>query len=347
MYPFWDSVVWPILQTAGARRIVEIGALRGDTTVLMLERLGRRGRAARHRSGARVRPGRARSSGSRAATSSTATSATMCCRNFRAIDVALVDGDHNWFTVYHELKLLAEACAAGRRAAPGTDPARRRSGPTAAATSYYAPERIPEEFRQPYAQRGIRPGAQGSAAAGRVEPGALQRADRRRPAQRRDDRARRLRRRVRPSAAARRAARVLRAGDRGRGGASRRAARARRGARLAREQRGQGRLLELGERLRLQAMLFQHNDYYGHSAADRRDSPSATSTCSKRPLLDEHISITSCGSSYLADCVGERPPARTTREAAATRFARCRTDGNRSSSGAEPAGCRTRRREGS
>src|SRR5438477_430161 len=39
MYPFWDRVVWPILQAAGARRIVEIGALRGETTALMLERL--------------------------------------------------------------------------------------------------------------------------------------------------------------------------------------------------------------------------------------------------------------------------------------------------------------------
>ena len=40
MYPFWDPVVWPILQAVHARRIVEIGALRGETTVLMLEQLG-------------------------------------------------------------------------------------------------------------------------------------------------------------------------------------------------------------------------------------------------------------------------------------------------------------------
>src|SRR5207248_5133121 len=40
MYPFWERVIWPVLQTTRAKRIVEIGALRGETTALMLERLG-------------------------------------------------------------------------------------------------------------------------------------------------------------------------------------------------------------------------------------------------------------------------------------------------------------------
>ena len=35
---------------------------------------------------------------------------------------------------------------------------------------YYVPERIPEEFRQPYAQRGMRPGTQGAAPARRAQP---------------------------------------------------------------------------------------------------------------------------------------------------------------------------------
>src|SRR3954451_2487501 len=156
MYPFWDRVVWPILQAAKARRIVEIGALRGDTTVLMLERLGPDtelhvidpvpefdpalhearfpGRYIFHRDiSHNVLP------------------------ELPAVDVALVDGDHNWFTVYHELRLLAEG--ARRDGAPLPIlilhdvlwPYGRRD-------LYYAPERIPEEFRQPNAQKGIRPG---------------------------------------------------------------------------------------------------------------------------------------------------------------------------------------------
>jgi len=106
MYPFWDPVVWPLLQAAEARRIVEIGALRGETTALMLERLGADaelhvidpvpefdpaqheerfpGRYIFHRDiSHNVLPG------------------------LPPMDVALVDGDHNWFTVYHELRLLS------------------------------------------------------------------------------------------------------------------------------------------------------------------------------------------------------------------------------------------------
>src|SRR3954466_12815233 len=101
MYPFWDPVVGPLLQAAHARRIVEIGALRGETTALMLERLGPdtelhvidpipelpppghgrdfRGRYPSHRDVSHnVLP------------------------TLPPVDVALVDGDHNWFTVYHE-----------------------------------------------------------------------------------------------------------------------------------------------------------------------------------------------------------------------------------------------------
>ena len=40
MFPFWDLAVAPILDAIGARRVVEIGALRGETTTQMLERLG-------------------------------------------------------------------------------------------------------------------------------------------------------------------------------------------------------------------------------------------------------------------------------------------------------------------
>jgi predicted O-methyltransferase YrrM len=65
-------------------------------------------------------------------------------------DCAIVDGDHNWYTVFHELE--------------GLRPMMRRNGvillhdvafPYARRDQYYAPERIPAEFRQPHARRGI------------------------------------------------------------------------------------------------------------------------------------------------------------------------------------------------
>ena len=40
MFPLWDVAIAPVLHAAGARRVVEIGALRGETTVRMLDSLG-------------------------------------------------------------------------------------------------------------------------------------------------------------------------------------------------------------------------------------------------------------------------------------------------------------------
>ena len=72
-----------------------------------------------------------------------------------AMDAALIDGDHNWYTVYNELKLLAATAREADAALPvlvlhdvGWPYGRR--------DLYYAPERIPDEYRQPYEQKGLR-----------------------------------------------------------------------------------------------------------------------------------------------------------------------------------------------
>ena len=40
MFPFWEVAIRPVLEAVRPRRVVEIGALRGETTTLMLECLG-------------------------------------------------------------------------------------------------------------------------------------------------------------------------------------------------------------------------------------------------------------------------------------------------------------------
>lgn len=156
MYPFWATVIEPLIMAAEAKRIVEIGALRGETTALMLDSLGpdselhvidpvpafdpgeheRRfpGRYVFHRDlSLNVLP------------------------HAEAFDVALIDGDHNWYTVYNELRLLREASRRSRRPLPMLIlhdvlwPYGRRD-------LYYEPSQIPEEFRQPYDRRGMMPG---------------------------------------------------------------------------------------------------------------------------------------------------------------------------------------------
>ncbi len=168
MYPFWDRVIWPVLQATGARRIVEIGALRGETTALMLERLGPDTELhvidpvpefdpAEHE---REFPGR-----------------YIFHRDLShnvlptlpAVDVALVDGDHNWYTVYHELRMLSES--ARRDHAPLPVLVLHDVGwPYGRRDLYYVPERVPEEFRQPYEQKGIRPGTKQVLPTGGLNP---------------------------------------------------------------------------------------------------------------------------------------------------------------------------------
>ncbi|HTD49874.1 MAG TPA: TylF/MycF/NovP-related O-methyltransferase, partial [Acidimicrobiia bacterium] len=157
-----------MIQATHARRIVEIGALRGETTALMLERLGPDtelhvidpvpefdpaaheqqfpGRYLFHRDVSHnVLP------------------------HLPAVDVALIDGDHNWFTVYHELRILSET--ARRAGAPLPVLVMHDvCWPYGRRDLYYAPERIPEEFRQPYEMKGVRPGSPRVLAQGGLNP---------------------------------------------------------------------------------------------------------------------------------------------------------------------------------
>jgi cephalosporin hydroxylase len=156
MFPLWDVAIAPVLQAAGAQRVVEVGALRGETTVRMLDDLGAEAELyvidpepqfdpAEHE---RAFPGRYHFHRGLSLD---------VLQTLGPVDAALIDGDHNWYTVYNELRLLAEGA---RR--HGTDfpvlilhdvlwPYGRRD-------LYYAPERIPTELRQPYARAGINPG---------------------------------------------------------------------------------------------------------------------------------------------------------------------------------------------
>ena len=74
------------------------------------------------------------------------------------MDAALVDGDHNWYTVYNELRLLRQVARHGGAPLPllilhdvGWPYGRR--------DLYCEPETIPEQFRQPWRRAGMRPGS--------------------------------------------------------------------------------------------------------------------------------------------------------------------------------------------
>ncbi len=70
----------------------------------------------------------------------------------RDIDAWVIDGDHNWYTVFHELQSISRVCA--RDAKPMLVALHDVGWPCARRDSYYAPKRIPAEFCQPHDYHG-------------------------------------------------------------------------------------------------------------------------------------------------------------------------------------------------
>lgn len=70
------------------------------------------------------------------------------------VDLALVDGDHNWYTVFHELLALEQNNADNLADMP-LIVAHDTGWPYGRRDLYYDPSTIPKEYRQPYAQEGI------------------------------------------------------------------------------------------------------------------------------------------------------------------------------------------------
>jgi cephalosporin hydroxylase len=155
MFPFWELVVAPILDVIDTRRVVEIGALRGENTVLMLERLNADTELHvidpvpdfdpdEH---ARMFPGRYIFHRDLSLN---------VLPDLPPMDAALIDGDHNWYTVYNECKALAEVARAAGAPLPVMIlhdvlwPYGRRD-------LYYSPDNIPKEFRQTNETRGMHP----------------------------------------------------------------------------------------------------------------------------------------------------------------------------------------------
>jgi hypothetical protein len=76
----------------------------------------------------------------------------------KAADVFLIDGDHNWYTVFNELKLIEKYAADAERPFP-VIMLHDIAWPYGRRDLYYNPETIPEAFRKPYKKGGIRSGS--------------------------------------------------------------------------------------------------------------------------------------------------------------------------------------------
>ena len=154
MHWYWESAVRPLLVGSRARTVVEVGAGHGHTTKRLVE-LARERRMTVHvvdpapnfdaaalaaGSGGRMIFHRARSHDILPA--------------IGPVDVALIDGDHNWYTVHGDLQRLWAAAEEAGRPAPAAF-LHDVEWPYARRDMYYDPKAIPDEARQPWARRGI------------------------------------------------------------------------------------------------------------------------------------------------------------------------------------------------
>jgi len=154
MNGFWDLLIRPALEAAAAREIVEIGSEGGKHTRRLLDWCSQHG--------ARLHviepvpgydPAELAAAYPQAFVFHQATSLEILPKLGR-IDAALIDGDHNWYTVHHELLELEKTHGGDFPLVLLHD----MSWPFARRDMYYAPERIPVEYRQPYACGGVLPG---------------------------------------------------------------------------------------------------------------------------------------------------------------------------------------------
>ena len=156
MLAFWPEIIHPLLQELDPKHIVEIGSEEGKTTRLLLQFAQSRG-AVVHA----VDPGPVfdvaawqKQYGETFDFHRLPSLVALCA--IERFDAVLIDGDHNWFTVFNELQLIE------RRALDATRPMplillHDVAWPYGRRDLYYAPDAIPAEHRQPWAKKGISP----------------------------------------------------------------------------------------------------------------------------------------------------------------------------------------------
>jgi hypothetical protein len=171
MRHFWNSVVRPVLEVMNPSSIVEIGAARGHNTRRLAGHCRESGTVLHvidpaPRFDAEVEA-LVREDG---VVMHTDLSLNVL-RDLPAVDVALVDGDHNWYTVFHELRLLQDAARRVNRPTPVAI-CHDVCWPYGRRDLYYDPSTIPAEFRQPWARQGIVRGESALAVEGGVMRGA-------------------------------------------------------------------------------------------------------------------------------------------------------------------------------
>lgn len=152
---YWETVIEPLLDAADAGVVVEVGSWRGETTEKLLDWAAPR-RARVHAIDPRPRFD--------VAEMQEEYPESFVFHHELSVDalpkiakpeVALLDGDHNWYTVVNELRLLAGASRAGRFPLTLLHDI---GWPYGRRDLYYDPDAIPAAHRKTHAASGLFPG---------------------------------------------------------------------------------------------------------------------------------------------------------------------------------------------
>lgn len=156
MIKLWRRIIQPLFQAAGARTVLEIGAEYGTSTNVLLKYVKGQGGHLHCIDPFPAFEARQFAEQNRDSLTFYEDLSLNVIRRIPRVDVAMVDGDHNWYTVYNELKQLEEVHGEDPLAQPVIF-AHDLSWPYGRRDLYYNPDNIPAEFRQPHANKGFLP----------------------------------------------------------------------------------------------------------------------------------------------------------------------------------------------
>lgn len=153
VHVFWSIIIRPILEILQPKTILEIGTSKGDTTRELLKFCAETD-AMLHGIDTKKSPEMEELQTLHPDSFTFHQDLSLnVLGNIPPCDAILIDGDHNWYTVYHELMAIQRLAEA-----TGTFPLvfiHNTEWPYGRRDKYSDPARIPEQFRQPYARGGF------------------------------------------------------------------------------------------------------------------------------------------------------------------------------------------------
>jgi hypothetical protein len=147
----FSEIILGVFETAGTRHIVEIGAEYGGNTAMLADFV-----VERNGSLISVDPAPKQDFidwvAAHPQVSHIPLISLEAFPHLENVDAWVIDGDHNWYTVYNELTQIDALCK--RDDKPLLAILHDVSWPTARRDMYYAPDTIPPAFRHPYSHDG-------------------------------------------------------------------------------------------------------------------------------------------------------------------------------------------------